>query len=191
MTIRGSREDRLAAIAKLQRGRVSRDQLLAAGITKTMIQTMLRTGSLRRRRRGVFAVGHEAPAELATETEALLACPPGTILGHHSSAGAIWTLLPPDPHAVDVIVPGDSSPRLPGIRAHRTSTLDPKKDVRIRHGLPVTSPARTFVDIAGDTPEPQLDRALDDALARNLLRLTQLRDALDPRRPNSQRRPPP
>ena len=62
----------MAAIAKLQRGRVSRDQLLAAGITKSMIQTMLRTGSLRRRRRGVFAVGHEAPAELAIETEALL-----------------------------------------------------------------------------------------------------------------------
>jgi very-short-patch-repair endonuclease len=175
--IRGSRDERVAAVASRQRGRVTRAQLLAAGVSRSMIETMLRNGRLQARYPGVYALAGAGDAELARETEALLASPPGAALNHRSATAA-WQLLPHDGQIVDVIVPGDTIPRLPGIRAHRSSTLDPKKDVRVRHGLPVTSPARTFVDIAGDTPEPQLERALDDALARNLLRLTQLTDAL-------------
>jgi very-short-patch-repair endonuclease len=175
--IHGSRDERAAAVAGRQRGRVTRAQLLAAGVSRSMIETMLGNGRLEARYPGVYALAGAGDLEFARHTEALLASPPGAVLSH-ASAAEVWALLRPDSHTVDITLPGTQTPRLPGIRAHRTSTLDPKKDVRIRHGLPVTSPARTFVDIAGDTPEPQLERALDDALARNLLRLTQLRDTL-------------
>jgi very-short-patch-repair endonuclease len=177
VTIRGSRDERIAAIAKRQRGRVSRDQLVAAGITKSVIQTMLRNGSLRRRQRAVFAVGHDAPAEFTAETEALLACPRRAVLSHRSAA-ALWHLLPPDSRTVDVTLAGTQTPRLPRVQAHRTSTLDMRKDVRTRHGLVVTSAERTLVDIAGDTPEPRLERILDDALQREIARLPRLRDTM-------------
>ena len=61
VTIRGTRDRRLAALAELQRGRVRRDQLRAIAITKSMIQTMLRNGRLVRRYPSVYVVGHSAP----------------------------------------------------------------------------------------------------------------------------------
>jgi hypothetical protein len=61
---------------------------------------------------------------------------------------ALWKICPPDPsHVVDVAVLGDSGRGRRGIRVHRTSRLDPQ-DIGIRQHLPVTSPARTLLDLA-------------------------------------------
>ncbi|MFL5829344.1 MAG: DUF559 domain-containing protein [Solirubrobacteraceae bacterium] len=178
LRVSGRRDERIAGIAAVQRGRVRRSQLLAAGVTRNMIETMLENGRMARRYRGVYVVGHAAPAELTRETEALLACPDGTLLSHEAGF-ALWGLRPPlhDTEPIDITVAGARTPRHPGIRAHRTSTLA-RRDIRIRHRLPVTSPARTFVDVAGERSEYELERALDDALQRDLLRLSQLADAL-------------
>jgi hypothetical protein len=51
-------------------------------------------------------------------------------------------------------------------------------DVRWRHGLPVTSPARTLVD-SGDLTDRELERALDEALVQGIVRLNQVAEALD------------
>src|SRR5947209_8282085 len=111
VSIRGSRERKLAAIAELQRGRASRRQLLAAGITSSMIKTMLGNGRLLRRYPGVYAVGHAAPVEFARETEVLLACPDGALLSH-VSAGALWGIVPhPGRYAaVDITIAGTQTP---------------------------------------------------------------------------------
>jgi hypothetical protein len=44
LTVSGGRDQRIAAIAKLQRGRVSRKQLLAAGIDPSTVQRLLAKG---------------------------------------------------------------------------------------------------------------------------------------------------
>jgi very-short-patch-repair endonuclease len=144
-----------------------------------MIETRLRSGRLQRRHQGVYTVGHGARAELTRETEALLACPDGALLSHEAAA-ALWRLRDPlrDHEPTDVLIPGTQTPRHPGVLAHRTSILDPR-DARIERGLPTTSPARTFVDTAGNRTESELERGLDDALRRNLLRLPQLEEAID------------
>ena len=64
-----------------------------------------------------------------------------------------------------------------GIITHRTSRLT-VDDIRICQGLPVTSPARTLRDIAGTVPMRELERAVDEALVRRIVRLQQLRDAV-------------
>ncbi|MFL5832090.1 MAG: hypothetical protein ACJ76X_19410, partial [Solirubrobacteraceae bacterium] len=182
---------------------MARRQLLAAGVSRNMIHTMLHTGLLVARHRGVYAFGHAAPGELTRETEALLAIRVPAFLSAGSSL-ALWSLAPPprpsEPVEITVLAP--HSIRHPGIRAHRSSTLD-APDTRIHRGLPTTSPARALVDVAGTTSEFRLERMLDDALHRNLVRLSQLRDALDragpthkgrghpprdPRRPRTQQR---
>ncbi len=140
---------------------------------------MTRSGSLHPRLPGVFAVGHDAVAELTKETEALLACPRGTVLSHYSAA-VLWTLVPPmrghDP--VDVTVVRPQTLHIPGVRSHRTSTLDAKTDLRTHRGLPTVSPARAIVEIAADLTLKLLERALDDGLHRHIVRLTQVRDTL-------------
>jgi very-short-patch-repair endonuclease/predicted transcriptional regulator of viral defense system len=187
LAVQGLADERIAAIAAIaarQRGRVSRPQLLAAGVSDRMIRTRVDAGRLLARLRGVYAVGHAAAGELTREAEALLACAQPAVLSH-SSAVALWQLLPSqtNPRApVELTVSTRHPPRHPGVHAHRTSTLA-RQDTRIERGLPVTSPARTFIDIAGNRTGYELERALDDALQRNLVRLPQLKDTLA-RNPN-------
>jgi very-short-patch-repair endonuclease len=175
-TVSGSRDQRIAAIAGLQRGRIARRQLSAAGVSDSTIARMCRDSWLHREHWGVYAVGHLAPIELAPEAGALLAVGDDSILSHLTAA-ALWRLYPPRLQApVDIVVARDSG-RRPGIRVHRSARLD-GCDVRIHHGLPVTSPARTLLDIAGVLTEDELEQALDDALSQNLVRPAQIRDVL-------------
>jgi very-short-patch-repair endonuclease len=175
--VRGSRDQRVAAIAALQRGRVSRRQLLEAGLSAGMIDRMVSRGRLHRLHAGVYAVGHLAPVELGEETAALLASPEGAALSHHSAA-ALWKLRPRLADVVDVTVRAGHDVRRSGIHAHRSRRL-PTRDVRVRERLPVTSPARTLLDIAELVTERELERALDEALVTRIARRSQIQDVLE------------
>ncbi|MBV8953474.1 MAG: DUF559 domain-containing protein [Solirubrobacterales bacterium] len=177
VVVRGTRDDRVAAVAALQRGRISRRQLHAVGVTDNMIRTMCAGGRLRRLYLGVYAVGHDAPVDLGLETAALLASAGGAVLSHRSAAG-LWRLIPGGAdEPVDVTTSGSGGHAQPGIRLHRTRHL-PDRDVRIHQGLPVTSPARTLLDYAGEAGQEEFEQALDDALARKLVRMSQIDDVL-------------
>jgi len=66
----------------------------------------------------------------------------------------------------------------PGLTAHRTRVLPPA-DRRTKDGVPVTAPARTLIDLAAVQSEPALERALDEALMRRLVRERELGAAID------------
>lgn len=176
--VSGPRDRRIAAIAGLQRGFVSRWQLLAAGIQPRAIDRMLANGRLLQAHRGVYSVGHSTTQPFGRETAALLAVGPHAVLSHQSAAFA-WGVVParPDTVPVDLLVPAGHVRRRPGIAAHRTTRLE-GREVRICQGLPVTSPARTFVDMAAAVTMRELERAVDEALVRRIVRLQQLRDAV-------------
>jgi very-short-patch-repair endonuclease len=55
----------------------------------------------------------------------------------------------------------------PGLTIHRATALD-KRDLRCRHGLPVTSPARTIVDFAAEAEDLELEGALGYLFERRL-----------------------
>jgi very-short-patch-repair endonuclease len=137
---------------------------------------MVASGFMLTEHAGVYVVGHSAHVDLGRETAALLACGEGALLSHRSAA-AIWNLHPGDPNRpVDVVVTRKKGSQR-GITIHHTTCLEPV-DVRMRHGLPVTSPARTLVD-NGDLTDRELERALDEALVQNIVRPNQVIDALD------------
>ncbi len=177
--ISGTRDRRVAAIAAEQRGRANRRQLRAAGITDSQVGTMLGNEWLQARFRGVYVVGHAPVAESTRETEALLACPFGALLDGVSAAahwGAIPWRLAAGP--VEIAIQSDHQRRHPGIRLHRTRSLDVNLDVRIHNGLPTVSPARALVAIAGSVTPRELERGLDDALHSNVVRRSQVRETL-------------
>src|SRR5437588_12769052 len=60
LVVRGTADQRIAAIAGRQRGRVARRQLLAAGLTDPAIRRRIASGRLIRRRAGVYGVGYVA-----------------------------------------------------------------------------------------------------------------------------------
>lgn len=176
--VSGPRDQRIATIAQAQRGRVSRRQLLAAGIGTNTIDRLLSRGQLQRVHTGVYAVGHLAPIPLGAETAALLACREGTVLSHRTAAG-LWKLRPAGygDGTVEVTIRGRQTARPPGVRVHRTRLLT-AREVRLSQGLPVTSPARTLLDIAELVSERELERALDEGLVSRVVRVGEVTDVL-------------
>jgi very-short-patch-repair endonuclease len=175
MTVTGSVQDRIAQVARLQRGRVARRQLLAAGVSSSTIGWLVSQHRLIPSLRGVFAVGHTAPIELGRETEALLAVREGAALSHFTAAG-LWGLCGAGDDVELVIADGRSS-RTAGVRIHRSRILQ-SKDVRIRRGLPVTSPARTLLDIAPTATDRQLELAFDRGIVERVLRAAEVGELL-------------
>jgi very-short-patch-repair endonuclease len=81
---------------------------------------------------------------------------------------------PDDPALVDITVPGRKPRHRPGIRVHHAPSLD-RGDVRRRHGLPLTAPDRTLLDLAATVGAQTLERAAANAEAA---RLTSRRSSL-------------
>ena len=163
VSVSGGRDERIARIAELQRGYVTRDQLRAAEIGDTATARLIEGGRLVRVHRRVYAVRPAVPVPLGRETAALLACAPNALLSH-ASAASLWKLCDAPEGPIDVTVVRDRHRNTPGIRAHRATRLL-RRDVRVNQALPVTSPARTLLDRAATVTIHELERELDEALA--------------------------
>ena len=72
----------------------------------------------------------------------------------------LWDLRPAREGPIDVITPRKLRSRA-GLILHHTA-LDPR-DITRRHGIPVTSAARTILDFAAAEPTAELERALNEA----------------------------
>lgn len=138
----------LAALASRQHGVVSIRQLCGPlGYSRTGVAEAVRAGRLHRVHHGVYAVGY---AELSFHGECLagvLAVGPGSLLSYWS-AGWLWGLISTraKPFHVTATGPRRLRDRAP-VRVHRARNLV-DDDRRLEAGIPVTSPARTYLDLA-------------------------------------------
>jgi very-short-patch-repair endonuclease len=169
----------LAALAQRQYGVVSRAQLLALGLTRTQITARLESGRLHALHRGVYAVGHRPRHREAAWLAAILACGEGAVLSHQSAA-VLWRMADREGGLPHVTVRGRH--RLPRIIVHEAHLT--RRDMQVRFGIPVTSPARTLIDLAHALDADEFDRVAREAQYRNLFDVPALRDALQ-RRPAS------
>ncbi len=83
----------------------------------------------------------------------------GGVISHYPAA-VLWDWRPPREGPIHVTLATGGHNR-PGITVHR-ATLHPK-DITRRHGIPVTSAARTLLDLAATEPTAELERALNEA----------------------------
>jgi very-short-patch-repair endonuclease len=98
------------------------------------------------------------------------------VLSHHSAA-ALWGILEWEPRHPQVTVPGSAKPAHPGVRVHRSARLGPDEIAR-HQGIPLTSPARTLVDLAATLTPRALRRATGRSLALGLVSTSRLVDSL-------------
>ncbi len=118
----------------------------------------VREGRLHRVHAGVYAVGHRRLAWRGHMVAAVLACGDGAVLSHRS-AGIWWGLLSLDAAVrTDVSVPRGRRGAA-GVRVHRPRSLD-AQDTTDRDGIPITSVARTLLDLAA-TAQPGPPRSRD------------------------------
>ena len=156
----------VSQLAAKQHGVAARYQLLSAGVTSQQIKVRLRNGRLHEIHRGVYLVGHTVPPPLAVEQAALLAFGNEALLSHRSAAN-LWDLLPyPASAKAWVTVPPERGATRPGIHIARAEV--PARDVRRRHGLLLTSPPRTIMDLARLLDEETLERVVAEASYRRL-----------------------
>ena len=153
---------------------MTRDQLRAIGLDDAAIHRRARAGVLFRVHHGVYAVGRPATTPPERAAAAVLACGPGAALSH-ASAMTLWGFWKHWDRPFEVTVPGDRRPR--GIRTHRTRPLH-RRDVRRQLDVPVTSPARTLLDMAARLKPTALRRAVKDGQARKLASQQALAEAV-------------
>ena len=152
----------MRSLAARQHGVVARAQLLEAGVAAHIIDHRLARGCIDAVHRGVYRVG---PAALPHERElaAVLACGGSAVLSHRSAA-LLCGLLPDSLGGgpVDVTSPGGHRTALQGVRVHRVSCL-PADEVTLVEAIPVTVPARTLLDLAGQSGVRELEQAVAQA----------------------------
>jgi very-short-patch-repair endonuclease/predicted transcriptional regulator of viral defense system len=151
----------IAEIATRQHGVIEHDQLVALGLGRGAIRHRLANGRLHRRYRRVYTVGHCANAMWTSFMAAVLACGPGALLSHRDAA-ELWGLLRHASSKIHVTVPGRARHGSAGIVIHRPRSLHPE-DRAVCEGIPVTSVARTLLDLAAVVPFRQLVRTVEQA----------------------------
>jgi predicted transcriptional regulator of viral defense system len=195
------RDEALQALleaANEQGGYVSGQQAKRLGVGRKAIDRLVEAGDLQRVRRGVYRMRH-AQSRFEDEVAAWLHLQrdllpwerrgePWAVLSHESAAGF---------HRLGTIIPG--RPTFTALRAQRTTAADDlvlhhmqitdqdwtwERDETMR--LPVTTPARTIVDLMLSREEPSyIMRATREALARGQTTPEKLRDTARHRKSNS------
>jgi very-short-patch-repair endonuclease len=153
-------------------------QLRRCGLTDRGIDHRLATHRLQRLWRGVYAFGHQELRPEGRLIAAVFACGTGAVLSHRSAA-AHWELIQAVPGPIDVTVPAHSGrPRRPGVRIHCVRGLD-AQDVTTKDGIPITTPAKTLVDLNAAAPDRLVERAYEQAQIRRLVTFDAVVDALE------------
>jgi very-short-patch-repair endonuclease len=166
-------------IAARQYGLITRSQLLGAGLSAQAVKRRLRAGLLLRECPGVYRVGHRAPSTESRYLAAVLACGEGAVLSG-TAAAHLFGLVKSGPPAPEVTAL--RTRRIRGVITRRVRRLDPR-DLSTYRDIPITTAARTVIDLAAVLPLDELARACHEAEVRHHLTRPQVEATLA-RRPN-------
>ena len=142
-------------------------QLPTLGISTDAARLRCRTGRTHRIHHGVYTVGSRRLTRFGRWMAAVLAHGPSAVLSHHAAL-ALWGLRPYGRRAVDVTVPARGRRSSDRIAVHNVRALDPRDCTR-REGIPVTTVARTLLDVAEIATPQELRHAVEAAERRELL----------------------
>ena len=161
----------VARLAATQWGVVSSVDLRRCGLTHRAIESRVRNGHLHPLYRGVYVVGHANLTREGAFLAAVKACGPTAHLSHFSAA-AHYGLVRWDDRYPEVTTKTVRVHR--GIRTHRTTIPDATHHT----GIPITTPARTLIDLAGQLDYRTLRRTVREA-QRQLVTIPQILNTLD------------
>lgn len=166
----------IADLAGKQHGVVARRQLLGIGLDRWAIGRRVAAGTLHPLHDGwVYSLGPGPLSKPGRYLAAVMACGADAVLSHRSAAD-FWGLRRSDVRA-EVTVP-QVCRRIRGLQVHRSRILTPA-DRTIRDGIPVTSVARTLLDLSAVLRPSDLAVAIDRAERLDLFDLGAVVDVLD------------
>ena len=164
----------VADLAARQHRVVMRPQILAEGLSDRAIARRVARGWLHRQHDGVYSVGTAELDRRGRWMAAVLACGAGAVLSHRDAA-ALWGILPSNRFAIEVTAP--TTRRRAGIEVTRRRL--PPDETTTLDGIPVTTVARTLLDLAAVETPARLERALSEAERRRLADHTPLTELFE------------
>ena len=156
----------LAELAARQHGVATLSQMLSLGLSRSGVDRRVHAGRLHRIHLGVYALGHPAVSLDGRRLAAVLACGPGAALSHRSAA-VVWGLQRGDEARFHVTTHHRGRKAPAGTRLHRIRA--PLDAVVRRDRIPVTTVARTLLDLADVVSAQALARAVHEAEVLRLL----------------------
>lgn len=175
MSSRTSALRRCLDLASAQRGLVTLDQAVGTGMSPSRVQRLVQAELWTRAHHGLFRI--EAYPR-SWEQEVMAACMwggDGTVASHRAAARLLGLGIEWAP--VEILRTTRTRAPAP-IKAHHTDTLEPVDTSRAQ-GIPVTSPARTLIDLGAVARRPVVEGAFEAALRLRLTSVWQLIDRLD------------
>ena len=166
--------EQMHLIAQNQYGLITREQLIDCGLTRRGIDHRVRKGLLERVRPTVFRI---AGALGSWEQDLMGVClwaGPDSAASHRSAA-ALWRLPHFHTGPIDISSPRQLSAAR--VLSYRTKSLR-EGDICELSGIPATSIERTLMDLGATAPQRRLEDAVDDAIRRRLMTLSDLRDLI-------------
>lgn len=159
--------DALFTIAEGQAGYFTTAQAGEAGYSRQLVAHHAAAGNFKRVSQGVYRMARYPGTPREDLYIAWLRAGPDAVVSHDSALD-VYGLSDVMPSEIHLTLPRTSSRRRTGIRMHTTS-LDPA-EVTSRDGLPITTVARTIVDVirAGTSAE-HVGQAIDEALTRGMV----------------------
>jgi hypothetical protein len=157
----------ISRLAAGQHGVVSRRQLLSLGVDRSAIDRRLSRRLLVPLHRGVYAFGHRQLRIEGRWLAAVFAAGPDAVLSHRDAAALHGMRARPESRKVSVTT-ARAARAIPGLWLHRRRVLPPD-EIEVVRAIPVTSPARTLVDLAPMLTAAQLRSTLGEADRRGLL----------------------
>lgn len=163
-----TKDQALARIAVRQRSLVTLDDALSVGMTEGDVGYRSSTGRLIPVRKGVFRMPGSEPTWEQQVLAACLAAGPAAVASHATAAHLHGFAGFGRPARLDLTVPWPLRTRLAGVRARRVNELAPHDTTRTG-GIPVTTVARTVVDVASLVDPLRLSSLVNDLMRRRVL----------------------
>lgn len=178
---------RIVEVARAQHNRLSRNQLLGLGMSKSSIARRVASGRLVAVEEAVFAVAPVLDGDDWGSWMGATLTAPCTYLSRISAAAAFgfWSL----PRQFETVTrPGNGGPRRHGgILVYRSLTL--AGQTTVLKGVPITTPERVLLDLAASRiSQRSLARSLRDAVRLKRTTIPALADAMRSGRHRGNRR---
>ena len=167
----------IAKLARRQHMLVTLDQLRNLGLSEDAVRHRLEAGRLERLEPRLFRIGG---SEESWRQRVLGAC---LSVGEHAvacrqTAAVLWELIRLDEPPVELAVPRPRSPQWVSAKIFRSTDIIGAHRT-VLDGIPVTTVARTLVDLGAVASPSMVENAVDAAVVSRLTTVRELRAMLD------------
>lgn len=165
----------LSVLATKQHGLVTHAQAMAAGLTRMTLSRLVKSKAWERVRPRVFRQAAEAQTEAQELVAICLWLGEGTLVSHRSAARLLGLNL--ERGLPEVTTSRLSAQKETGLICHRTDDVL-EGDRRLQSRIPVTTGARTIIDLASCLDEEELAIVVEEAWRRGVARPTWVQERL-------------